>query len=90
MTDKIYQLVINSAKVVGMRETLRGLVDGTIRCVIVAVDCDDEVRATVRENAKIHNVPIHYFSEGKKKLGALCGIEVSCAVVGILKTDKNK
>jgi len=77
----------NAAKetyVVGMKQTLKLLLEERIEEVLVAQDADAYVTKEVEELAREKNVRITHI-ESMKKLGRLCGISVGAAAAGIVK-----
>ncbi len=82
--EKLEQMLKGSSKVVGSKQVLKGLSDGTVRCVIVALDADAEIRKKIIVQAKAKRVDIVYVAS-KKRLGEQAGVEVSAAVVGIIQ-----
>jgi ribosomal protein L30E len=81
----INQLVKSPAKVVGLKQTLRGIIEGNIRCVIIARNADDFVKNTIHSHCNIKSIEIINSIEDMKSLGSQCGIEVGTSVVGLIK-----
>lgn len=82
--EKLEQMLTRSSKVVGSKQVLKGISNSTVRCVIVALDADVEIRQKIVAQAKAHRVEIVYVPS-KKRLGEQAGVEVSAAVVGIVE-----
>ncbi len=70
--------------VVGTKQTLKLLNEGTAIEVLIAEDADAYVIREVEELAKSKNVKITYV-ESMKKLGKQCNISVGAAAAGIIK-----
>lgn len=70
--------------VIGTKQTLKALENGSIKEVIVAEDADRRVVQKVETIAMKKKVPILKV-ESMKKLGKACGIDVGAATVGITK-----
>lgn len=87
--EKLYDMLNSSSKVVGSKQVLKGMSEGTIRCVIVASDADAELKTALVDEAKRHRVPVRYFPS-KRKLGEAAGVEVATAAVGILSAEADK
>ena len=85
--EKLIEMLNHSSKVVGSKQVLKGMSDGTVRCVIVATDADVDLRKKIVASAKASNVSIVRVPS-KRHLGELAGIEVAAAVVGILRHGK--
>lgn len=83
--EKLEQMLTCSSKVVGSKQVLKGISNSTVRCVIVALDADVEVRKKIVEKAKAHRIDIVYVPS-KRKLGEQAGVEVATAVVGIIQS----
>lgn len=80
-------LIVNSDKIVGLRQILKSKLEYTIKCVIVSIDSDDFVLSAVEDKFKNTNIPI-YKSLKSDEIGKLCKIEVPAAVVAILSKNK--
>lgn len=82
--EKLIEKLNDSSKVVGSKQVLKGISDGTVRCVIVAADADAELRKKIVLSARTHNVKVVRVPS-KRHLGEAAGIEVATAVVGLTK-----
>ena len=80
--EKLEQMLTRSSKVVGSKQVLKGISNSTVRCVIVALDADAELRRKIVSAANARRVDVTYVVS-KKRLGELAGVEVAAAVVGI-------
>ncbi len=80
--EKLIEKLNNSSKVVGSKQVLKGMSDGTVRCVIVAADADADLRRKIVACAAANKVKVEKLSS-KRALGELAGIEVAAAVVGL-------
>ena len=87
--EKLDKMLNSSSKVVGSKQVLKGMSEGTLRCVIVASDADAEIKTAIVDAAKRHRVPVKYFPS-KRKLGEAAGVEVATAAVGILSAEEDK
>ncbi len=81
--SNLLEAIVNSEKVVGIKQVLKGIENATIKCVVVADDADGFIKRQVIEFAKERNVQIATVSE-KELLGKACKIDVAAAVVGLL------
>lgn len=69
--------------VAGVRQVNRHLHENRIKKIYLATDCETAFADDVRKNAAAHSVAVEEC--GTRHLFAqLCGIEVLCAVIGIL------
>ena len=82
MESDIIKMVKHLPRVVGLRQVLKGLKNGTLRCVVIARDCEDFVSREVDSENQEHCIPV-YVQGTMKELGMICGIDVGTAVVGI-------
>ncbi len=82
--EKLVELLNRSSKVVGSKQVLKGISDGTVRCVIVAADADAELRKKIVAAASARGVKIER-TPSKRQLGDAAGVEVAAAVVGIVE-----
>ncbi|MDR3293472.1 MAG: ribosomal L7Ae/L30e/S12e/Gadd45 family protein [Clostridiales bacterium] len=81
------ELLKASSKLVGLKQTERGVIKGAVVCVVVAFDAEERIRlrfAALSARCKVRIVD----GPSMRELGALCGIDVGASVVGILKENK--
>ena len=78
-----YEKVLQAKSIViGTKQTVKALKQGTIREVVIAQDADQRLVAKLASVAMEVNVPILYV-DSMKKLGKACGIDVGAAAVAI-------
>lgn len=77
--DKVLQA---KSFIVGTKQTVKALKQGTVNEIVIARDADAKVTAKVVSAANEMNVPVVYV-DSMKKLGKACGIEVGAAAVAI-------
>lgn len=82
--QNIRETVKNSPKLVGLKQVMAGIIDGTVRCVLVSYDCNGFIKAAIEETANDKNIEL-VFSFSMKELGKMCGIDVGASVVGLLR-----
>ncbi len=68
--------------VVGFKQVLRGIEEGTVRCVVVASDADAFIVDKVKELATERGVEISE-CQSKELLGKLCKVQVPTATAAI-------
>ncbi len=73
----------DTISIVGTKQTLKQLEQGSVKTVFVAKDADDRVIGQVIELAKAKNVTVE-FIETMKELGKKCNVEVKTAVAAII------
>ena len=78
---------VESKVIVGAKQTLRLLEDGSIQEVLIARDADSYVTRQILEVARNQSVPIQYV-DSMKRLGKEYGVSIGAATVGILKPGK--
>ena len=85
MADDYKKLIDNSSKkLVGLKQVLRGITDGTVWCVIVSSDCEEFIRERLREGSVGREIE---FRKGPAMadLGRTMKIDVGAAVVGLVR-----
>ena len=85
MAEDYKSLLDNSPKkLVGLKQVLRGITDGTVWCVIVSSDCEEFIRERLREESVGKEVE---FRKGPAmaELGKIARIDVGAAVVGLIR-----
>lgn len=70
--------------VAGVRQVNRHLMEGEIKLIFLAADCEDDFAKKVLAYAKVCGVRTEVCGT-RAEFAEVCGIEVPCAVVGILK-----
>jgi large subunit ribosomal protein L7A len=74
-----------SAKIIGLKQTLRAIQQNKISTVYLANDIEDHIVRKIIEQCRENAIPIVTADLNQKELGRLCQIEVGAAVVGITK-----
>ena len=74
-------------KLVGCRQVLRGLSEGTVRCVVVSEDVDGKIKSHLVKTAMENNVKVLH-APSMEWLGRNAGIDVGAATVGFLKSKE--
>ncbi len=65
------QVALNTGKVMlGYKESLKAIIDGSAKLVILASNAPSEVASTVQHYAKIANIPVFVFQGSSWDLGA--------------------
>lgn len=68
--------------IVGLKQVLRGIEEGTVRCVVVASDADAFIVERITEKAKVADVEISWCPT-KEELGKLCRVAVPTATAAV-------
>ncbi len=85
MTGDYNSLIDNSPKrFVGLKQVLRGITDGTVWCVIVSSDCEEFIKARLRDEARNRDVEL-VKGPSMADLGRKVQIDVGAAVVGLVR-----
>ena len=71
------------ARVVGVKQTRRAILDGRAARVFLAEDADPKVTAPVEELCARQNIPVERVPH-MRELGSACGIAVPSAVAALL------
>jgi large subunit ribosomal protein L7A len=80
-----YEKVLQANKVIiGTKQTVKALMEGKVRELVVASDVDPKVTAKLINKALEMKIPVQYV-DSKKKLGNACGIEVGASTVAIIR-----
>lgn len=86
--EDIINIVKSTPKLVGFKQVTAGIIQGTIRCVLVSDDCDEFIKNAIAGYAADYGVEL-ICKYSMKQLGKMCGIDVKASVVGLLK-ESNK
>ncbi|NMA67538.1 MAG: 50S ribosomal protein L7ae-like protein [Clostridiaceae bacterium] len=80
------ELLKKKERVVGIKQTKKAIEQDKLETVIFAEDADKRVIEPLKQLCEGKNIKIQT-TESMKQLGKAAGIEVSAAVVGILKNS---
>ena len=83
---KLLTMLNGSSKVVGSKQVLKGIADGTVRCVIVAADADAQLKRKIELAAKESGLKLVSFPS-KRELAKAVGVEVDTAVAGVTNAE---
>jgi len=75
---------VQSRIIIGMKQTLRAMKNGEVSEVYIAMDADQHLTQQVVMLAEQLGITCHHV-DSKKKLGMVCGVEVSTSTVAIRK-----
>ncbi len=65
------QVALNTGKVtLGYKESLKAIIDGSAKLVILASNAPGEIMSTVQHYAKAANIPVYLFQGSSWDLGA--------------------
>lgn len=79
-----FELLKNGARtVVGVKQTQKAIANSKAKMVLIAVDADEHVIASLEKNCQQKNVPCEK-SFSMQDLGKACGIHVGAAAAAIL------
>ena len=85
MTEDYRSLMDNSPnKLVGLKQVLRGITDGTVWCVIVSSDCEEFIRRALKDASADKDVRLQG-GPTMAELGKAAAIDVGAAVVGLVR-----
>ncbi|ANB56259.1 ribosome-associated protein L7Ae-like protein [Anoxybacillus sp. B7M1] len=80
-----YEKVLQAQQVlVGTKQTMRALKEGSVQEVVVAEDADPAITTKIMEAANKAGVPVTKV-DSMKKLGEACKIQVRAAAVAIIR-----
>ena len=82
------KMLNRSSKVVGSKQVLKGMSEGSVRCVIIASDADTELKKKLVEEAFRLRLNVMY-APSMARLGEAAGLEVAAAAVGIGSEEEN-
>ncbi|HQC54452.1 MAG TPA: ribosomal L7Ae/L30e/S12e/Gadd45 family protein [Clostridia bacterium] len=71
-------------QVAGLRQVIKGIKEQKISAVILALNADEHILTQVKQICTQNEIPLS-FTRSKEELGVSLGLEVPCAVVGVLK-----
>lgn len=78
------EMLKNSQKTVGIKQSLKAVEDGKAQTVFIASDADERITASIKRLCKEKSVKVVYV-ESMKSLGKACNIDVGASVVALLK-----
>lgn len=82
--SEVRKTIVDSSKVIGLKQSLKAIDSGSAGCVVLSTDCDQSIIDIIEYQATQNKVKlIKKFT--MEELGEICNIEVACSVVTILK-----
>ncbi len=81
--DRKAEALLAREKVIGLRQVMRGIRDGRVRCVLVAADAEEHIKLELGNQCEAKGVKL-VSVPSKEELGRASGIDVDCAAVGII------
>lgn len=73
----------NEILIIGTKQTLRALNNGELKRCIIAKDTESALFARLYGEMTDKNIPIQ-FAATMQELGEIAGIDVGCAVIGVM------
>lgn len=86
--DNIWE-VPESLRIIGLRQAKKAIVGKKLRCVFFAEDIDEEIKRQVSTLCKENGIPCSSY-RSRAEMGERLGIDVPCAVCGILQTNEQE
>jgi len=82
--NEVLELLKNSKKTVGLKQSLKALNRDEVKTVIIAKDASEKIVKEVKEICEKKQKEVIYVDE-MRQLGKACNIDVGASVVCILK-----
>lgn len=80
------QLERKQRRVAGVRQVMKGIAEGNLHKVFLALDASPMLQAQIRAAANERQLAVETVSS-MEELGQMCGIDVPCAVAALKKQD---
>lgn len=78
------ELKASHKRIVGLKQTVKAVKNGTAKKVYVAEDADDYIKQSVLDACSDKNIQIIYINN-MKELGDACGIDIGASTAAIVK-----
>ncbi|HYE81860.1 MAG TPA: ribosomal L7Ae/L30e/S12e/Gadd45 family protein [Clostridia bacterium] len=78
------ELKASHKRIVGLKQTVKAVRNGTAKNVYVAEDADDFIKQSVLDACTERNLQIIYVSN-MKELGNACGIDIGASTAAVIK-----
>ena len=79
------RVAMTTGKVIlGSRKTIKAILHGKAKLVIVAANCPKEIREDIDRYAKLANIPVFTYPGSSWELGAACGKPFMVAALAII------
>ncbi|NLW55353.1 MAG: 50S ribosomal protein L7ae-like protein [Firmicutes bacterium] len=75
-------------RVIGLKQTLRAIQQDRADIVYLANDVDEHIKRKIQLASRGKNVKIIITRVGRKELGQICRIDVSAAVVALVREEE--
>jgi large subunit ribosomal protein L7A len=80
----VLEVLKNSNKAVGIKQTLKAVENGSAAIVFIAKDADEKITGNLKELCMANGVQVEY-ADTMKLLGKAVGIEVGASAACVLK-----
>ncbi len=71
--------------ILGTEETLSAVLNGKLKFVVVASNCDAESREDLKHYTKLSGIELHEFEGTSVELGEVCGKPFVVSMMGIIE-----
>ncbi len=80
------QLDKKKHRVAGVRQVMKGIREGSLSRIFLALDAPSQLQGQIRQAANERQLDVETVSS-MEELGQMCAIEVPCAVAGLCRRD---
>lgn len=82
--DRALGVAVKTGKVLfGANSTIKNVMTGRVRLVVLASNCPDNIRKDIEKYCKISRIPLVVSSRNNIELGRVCGKPFSVSVLAI-------
>jgi large subunit ribosomal protein L30e len=85
VSKEIRQAITTGKVAIGADKSLKTLKRGQAKLIIVASNCEPDVRADIEHYAKLANLPVYNFDGDGGELGLVCGKPFLVSVLAVVE-----
>ncbi|HHT83800.1 MAG: L7Ae/L30e/S12e/Gadd45 family ribosomal protein [Christensenellales bacterium] len=74
-------------RIIGFRQVRKAANNNRLRCVVIAMDTDEEMIAQITGLCRQKNIPYDFY-KSRIEMGKLLKLDVACSVCGVKKQQK--
>lgn len=85
-TMDLRKLIASKSLIVGVDKTLKELKKGTLSKVILASNCAEDTKETMKRYCKLAKIPCEELKDIDTEIGVICRKQFCISVAGVLKS----
>lgn len=84
VSEELGRAVASGKVVIGTERSMKIIMNGEARLVIVASNCPRDALSDAKQYTKVSGTPIHFFEKDSRELGLACGKPFTVNIVAVV------